>query len=189
MSEVWYTSDIHLGHRKVSEIRGFEDTDDHDHQIVMQWLKQVKPEDTVYVLGDVAVSGYGYALSILKQLPGTKHLISGNHDPVHPMHRAAYSKRFVEWLEVFETIQPFQRKRLNGVEFAMSHFPYAAWGDGPGREGSRYEQWRLPDLGMKLLHGHTHGPERDHANMLHVGWDAWGRLVRQSEVIEWLGAP
>ena len=188
MSEVWYTSDLHIGHSRVSEIRGFETTAEHDAAISAAWWKHVRPGDTVYVLGDVAVSGFSYALGFLIGLPGTKHLIAGNHDPVHPMHRAAYTKRFREWLDAFESIQPFQRRRLAGVEFAMSHFPYEAWGDGEGREGSRYNQWRLPDLGMPLLHGHTHGPERGHGNMLHIGWDAWKRPVRQSEIIEWLEA-
>ena len=187
MSRIWYTSDLHIGHRLVAGIRGFEDVAEHDAALVDSWLSTVNARDTVYVLGDVAVSGYSYALDIVKALPGRKHLIAGNHDPVHPMHRQTFAPKFAEWADVFATISPFGRRRLAGREVLLSHFPYAEWGDGPERDGNRYAQYRLPDLGVPLLHGHTHGTEREHGHSLHVGLDAWGMgLVDQEVVIEWL---
>jgi calcineurin-like phosphoesterase family protein len=30
MSNIWFTSDLHLGHQKVSEIRGFDSVEAHD---------------------------------------------------------------------------------------------------------------------------------------------------------------
>ena len=61
----------------------------------------------------------------------------------------------------------------------------------------RYPQWRLPNEGARLLHGHTHGAERATVDAediytlasaapvrriytsreIHVGWDAWARPV------------
>jgi calcineurin-like phosphoesterase family protein len=185
MSDVWYTSDLHIGHKLVAGIRGFDDPDMHDADIALWWDATVRPDDQVYVLGDISINGKQPALDWISDRPGTKHLIAGNHDPVHPMHRTA-QKLLPLWLEVFETVQPFARRRLNGVEFLLSHFPYASFGDGDHREGSRFDQYRLAELGMPLLHGHTHGPERAHDSMLHVGWDAWHMLVPQKEIIEWL---
>lgn len=198
MSKVWYTSDLHLSHKKVSEIRGFSDTVSHDEAISREWERVVGKKDVVYVLGDIAVNNYRYALDVLATLPGRKHLISGNHDIVHPMHTRGHSKAEQDrWYKVFDTIQPFLRKKLNKHELLLSHFPYPEWGDGNHREGSRYNQFRLPDEGFPLLHGHTHGSETFHSsnpednwyhikNQLHVGWDAWGTLVPQDTVIEWL---
>lgn len=198
MSKVWYTSDIHFGHKKVSEIRGFSDTISHDEAIAREWERVVGKNDVVYVLGDIALGNYRYALDVFKTLPGRKHLISGNHDIIHPMHTRGHSRAEQDrWYEVFETIQPFLRKKLNKHELLLSHFPYSEWGDGEHREGSRYDQYRLPDHGLPLLHGHTHGKETFHdsgftqdwmriKNQCHVGWDAWGTLVSQEQVIEWL---
>ena len=187
MSRVWFTSDIHLGHSRVAEIRGYPDVETHDAEIMLEWTRVVKPEDTVYVLGDIAVSKYKNTLELIKLLPGRKHLISGNHDIIHPMHTRGQSRaEMALWLETFETVQTYLRKKLNGHEFLMSHFPYESWGDGEHREGNRYIQYRLPDLDIPLLHGHTHGTETYHDNMLHVGWDAWGTLLSQEQVIEWL---
>jgi calcineurin-like phosphoesterase family protein len=184
---VFYTSDIHLGHGRVADLRGFTSTRDHDRAIADGWRSEVTDRDTVYVLGDVAVSGFTYALEFLAGLPGRKHLIAGNHDPVHPMHRRTFAGKLPAFLDVFETVSPFLRRKLAGRELLLSHFPYVEWGDGPGREGSRYEQYRLPDLGTPLLHGHTHGTEQGHGHSLHIGVDAWGLApVSQDHVIDWL---
>jgi len=198
MSDVWYTSDIHVGHRLVAGIRGFnavlddegkpspDDVAEHDRVLGANWDAVVKPGDQVYVLGDISINGGQHALDWIAARPGTKHLIAGNHDPVHPMDRRA-TKKTPHWLGYFETVQPFMRRKLGGQDLLLSHFPYASWGDGEGREGSRYDQYRLPDLGAKLLHGHTHGTERGHGTMLHVGVDAWGLSpVPQQAVIDWM---
>lgn len=192
MSRVWYTSDLHFGHKRVSELRGFKDTTHHDEEISLEWERVVSKNDIVYVLGDIAVGNYRYALDLLKTLPGRKHLISGNHDIIHPMHHKGQSRAELDrWLQVFETVQPFTYRRLGKHKLLLSHFPYSEWGDGEHREGSRYEQFRLPDLGHPLMHGHTHGKETFHGgahinNQVHVGWDAWGTLVPQETVLEWL---
>lgn len=200
MSRVFYTSDPHFGHKRVSELRGFWTPEEHDAALIEQWNDQVTKHDTVYILGDIAVSNHRAALDILKELPGRKHLISGNHDIVHPVHERGHSRAELDrWLDTFETIQPFLRKKLNGTEVLLSHFPYPEAGDGFSREGSRFDQYRLPDMGKPLIHGHTHGKETIHdsgytqqwttiKNQFHVGWDAWGRLVDQEEIIEWLNS-
>lgn len=188
MSTIFFTSDLHLGHKRVSELRGFATPEEHDAHIISVWNKRVTNRDIVYILGDIAVHKYENALDIIKnQLNGTKHLISGNHDVVHPMHHRGQSRaEQLRWLETFETITPFLRKKYNGSEFLLSHFPYESWGDGEYREGSRYNQYRIPDTGIPLIHGHTHGTERGHDNMLHVGWDAWGEPVNIKLVETWL---
>lgn len=187
MSTVFFTSDIHLGHKKVSELRGFKTTEEHDAHITYVWNSRITKHDTVYVLGDIAVGAHNYALDLIKSLNGTKHLVAGNHDIIHPMHKRGHSRaEQTRWLDTFETISPFLRKTVNHRQYLLSHFPYEEWGDGETREGSRYNQYRLPNFGVPLLHGHTHGPERAHGNMLHVGWDAWGEPVNIKHIEAWL---
>lgn len=167
---VWFTADLHLGHRFVTELRGFASIDEHDTALCDAWRKVVRPADQVWVLGDIAVSNPTYALELIDGLPGTKHLIAGNHDACHPMHRDAY-KRQRDYLSVFDSVQAFARRRVNGAEVLLSHFPYTT---DRGFE-ARYPQYRLPDLGLPLLHGHTHLAERRTSEReFHVGVDAWG---------------
>lgn len=211
---IFYTSDLHIGHRKVAGIRGFwdedhvsdvpqvladgsietmpealPDTDEHDRVLADNWDAVVHPEDTVYVLGDISINGGEHALEWMDRRPGNKILVAGNHDPVNPMFRTA-EKAFPRWMQTFDMIVPFMRKRLEGQNVLLSHFPYESWGDGPergGAETSRHNQYRLPEMDLPLLHGHTHGPERAHGSMFHVGVDAWNmQLVRQEVIQEWL---
>lgn len=198
--QVWYTSDLHIGHNLVSRLRGFwadqpsatenaiPDSDAHDAQLAANWDHLVDEDDTVYVLGDISINGGQHALDWIEQRPGHKHLIIGNHDPVHPgIHHRKAAKLLPHWLQYFDTIQPFMVRKLLGRHVHLSHFPYTDWGDGEARPGTRFEQYRLPDLGAPLLHGHTHGTEVAHGHSYHVGLDAHQlTLVPQNTILEWL---
>ena len=174
MSETWLTSDTHLGHDLVARLRGFEDSDSHDRAVASKWDKQVRAEDEVWVLGDVAMNGWLGRLSWFAQRPGTKHLVLGNHDRAHPAHSRGHAY-IADYLTVFATVQT--AARLRGGLLA-SHFPYA--GEGQARPGKkdRSTQWRLRDEGAPLAHGHVHDAVRYRTSpagtpMYHVGLDAW----------------
>jgi len=153
---VHFTSDLHIGHEKVAGIRGFASTEDHDAAIYARWGGVVADEDKVFVLGDLTGDSRGLdrALDLLAALPGEKHLIAGNHDSCHPMKRSAY-KALPQYLRAFESVASAATFKGYGIDVLLSHFPYTADRDGV----TRYPQWRLPNLGQWLLHGHTHGTE------------------------------
>lgn len=210
MSRTWFTSDLHIGHRLVAGHRGFFDADAagepdpaaHDKWLADLWDSTVSDEDIVFVLGDVSMNFKPYVSEWVRQRPGTKHLITGNHDSVHPMHSTAL-RHLEKWTTpgLFSTVQPSLRRRYNGHEVLLSHFPYIEQDGDEGRRAGSYPQWRLPDLGVPLIHGHTHGPEKEHRNeidtwsdiprygspQLHVGIDAWRRFLSIDYVINWLG--
>lgn len=206
----WFTSDLHIGHRLVAGIRGFWRMDYPDwtrepdeyaadveahNQAVADAFSVVKPDDIVWVLGDLCVSNRTWpdALALIKGLPGRKRLVCGNHDQVSSIHREAWKHQRAA-LEVFETAQDFAKIRLGGRTVLLSHYPYSGIGSEGlrGEDGTqfteRYTEFRLTDRGTPLLHGHTHGPERLHFSQagtpqVHVGMDAWGmELVSQHEV-------
>lgn len=192
MSNTWLTSDLHIGHRLVAMHRGFilpngeADVEAHDHTVLDNWARTVAPDDQVWVLGDLSVTSNAdrlkSILATLGSLPGVKHLISGNHDPVHPMHRDSHKWQRL-YMETFASVQPFARRRVNGESVLLSHFPYDT-----DRGEVRYVQYRLRNEGEFLLHGHTHSSQRDtSATELHVGLDAWDLTpVSLGEVQEWM---
>lgn len=175
---VWHCSDLHLNHTFVAGLRGMT-VDEHNSLICQRWADVVRKDDIVYVEGDVALGDRRAAMEALSALPGRKRLIAGNHDTCHPFYRDAAKKEEIYRI-AFEWIAPFARRRIAGHEVLLSHFPYHA---DHSTGFSRYMQYRLPDRGMWLLHGHLHSPRiwtSDHE--IHVGWDAWGRLVSESEI-------
>lgn len=211
MARYWI-GDLHLGHKKVAEIRfpdlqGDEAIGTHDGTIMEQLLK-LGPDDQVWVLGDIS-SGKpedeDRALNLLRGLAPKFHLIAGNHDSVSGIHRNGY-KQQRRWLQVFESVQDYTRVKLHGRNVQMHHYPRARSGDGPMRDGTgRYMEWRLPDTGMGLIHAHTH-QETPHMELYGswedqvlqpgeskaldtqqycVSWDTKRGLTTEQELTEW----
>lgn len=205
MGTVWFTSDTHFRHRLVAKYRGFTSTGDageltgdidaHDKAVVGNWNRVVDRSDTVWLLGDVGMGRPEAFWPYVDALAGEIHLISGNHDAVWPGHRDAH-KHQREWLDHFASVQAFVRRKIAGEQVLLSHFPY----DGDHTAEERYPQYRLPDLGSWLLHGHTHSTERrgpfrlpvcgfgeepqPRGRQLHVGLDAWDGAPVPLHVIE-----
>jgi calcineurin-like phosphoesterase family protein len=169
VSVVYYWSDPHFGHTLVARLRGFQNAEQHDAYLIDRWQATVSKRDSVWILGDLAMSSPAAALGILKELPGTKHLILGNHDSAHPMHRRSHRQQY-RYFEVFDSVQTMARHHLEGQEFMLSHFPYV--GDHAGKE-DRYTQYRLLDQGLPLIHGHVHGEWKVRGRQVNVGVDHW----------------
>lgn len=183
MSNHWFTADPHMGHKFVSDLRGFTDTIDHDTKILDGILSTVHKNDILWVLGDYSVSQHRYARSMLDYVPCKKVLVPGNHDPEHPMHRQAW-KYQAEALGTFEAVVPYQRLRLNKINFLMSHLPYHNSGD--HTPGNRYNEYRLPDEGLPLLCGHVHDAWKFNGNQFNVGVDVNDfKPVSANTVVEW----
>ena len=80
---VWVWSDLHLGHTKTIQTFGrpFRTADEMTDQIFSNWQQVVAPEDTILILGDVTVHGlWGRRLKRVRQAPGRKILVYGNHE-------------------------------------------------------------------------------------------------------------
>jgi calcineurin-like phosphoesterase family protein len=190
MSRTFITSDRHRFHTLVAQLRGFSCAQEHDEALDATWRATVGPEDNVWVLGDETCTSnrakVEEMLILVADLPGTKHLIVGNHDVCHPMHRDAFKWQRA-YLGTYSSVQTYARRTLTlpgsdlgsgstptvpGVKTTvlLSHFPYST----DHTDISRYPQYRLPDLGSWLWHGHTHSAvRRTSARELHVGLDAW----------------
>lgn len=201
---VWFTSDLHIGHVKVAEHRvPSGGVQEHDAILATMWDARVQPDDQVWVLGDISSgtkSGQLTALGWLRDRPGHKHLIAGNHDGVHPLHRDSHKWVRPYVLGAFESVQLAAKRRIplaqGHVTAMLSHFPYT----GDHKDEDRYPEWRLPDCGHYVLHGHTHSadhvsvggaPSRNPVpiNQIHVGVDAWGfRPVHLDEIVEMVQA-
>lgn len=187
MGKRLFTSDLHLGHSKVSELRGYASTDDHDAAIIDAWRRTVSKDDIVYVLGDISVGKVTYALDTIAGLPGSKRLIAGNHDYCHPLFRGAEKKQST-YLRVFDSIQLHGRIDLFGKQLLLSHLPYAPQERDPDRE-IRYDQWRPRDVGARLLCGHVHEAWHTNGRQFNVGVDHHLAPWSEYELEDWITTP
>lgn len=108
MANVWFTSDLHFGHKNIANFRKeVVSEEDNRARICWDWKDQVTKRDDVYVLGDAA-----FTIETLEEfgnLPGRKFLIRGNHDELNPN----------LYLTYFDDIFGLRRYK----EFWLSHAP------------------------------------------------------------------
>ena len=181
---VYFTSDLHFAHPKLADLRGFASVADHD-AAVLDALAALDPDrDVLWVLGDICTGGTASmhtALAHLSTLSVPMHLVTGNHDPVHPMYRNA-QRHFADYTAVFASVQPFARTKVGERGVLLSHFPYA---DSPDRFTTRdFSQYQLPNMGMWLIHGHTHDTERRSGKRsINVSPEAWDLRPAAAEEI------
>lgn len=198
MSDVFFTSDLHLFHPAMAwwrvtgkwpdEMGRKFITDrivqDHNEHLAQAWDETVREGDHVWVLGDLTANNARVeaAMRWVKRRPGVKHLVLGNHDPAHPMHSDSHKWEW-SYAEAFASLGIARSRKLtlpggHRQRVLMSHFPYT--GDGELKE-DRGTQFRLRDEGLPILHGHVHTAERrtfaktgNASTQIHVGVDAWG---------------
>ncbi len=79
MSQVWFCSDLHLGHKNIGKFRSplVSSEKENNTRILLEWKTTVNKRSVVYVLGDFC---FDRELFDSLDLPGKKILIRGNHD-------------------------------------------------------------------------------------------------------------
>lgn len=170
-----FTSDLHLGHVNVLEYCGrpFHNVESMNQGLITRWNDQVNDEDTVYVLGDLAMGRTHETIPLARRLAGTKILVRGNHDKA----TAATYLREGGFSDVVATTSVVLTGSSRTLE--LCHYPFA----GDSRDADRFADRRPRDRGQWLLCGHVHGAWRQRGRAINVGIDAWGgNLVTEADI-------
>lgn len=79
---VYVSSDHHFKHKNIMQYAGrdFASVDHMDEHMIEQHNKTVKPDDVVFLLGDIAFCGINEANKFLDRMNGYKIMVIGNHD-------------------------------------------------------------------------------------------------------------
>ena len=137
----WVTSDLHFGHKNImsfcpeSRARFRNDVTYMNEAMVKEWNDLIAPEDTVYILGDVAFMSGSDAGRTVMRLNGTKILVEGNHD--------RKTLQDVTFRNAFAEVHKYLDVNYNGTKVVMFHYPIA--------------EWDQMHRGAVHLHGHLHG--------------------------------
>lgn len=107
MDNVWFTSDLHIGHTTAARLRGFDSIEEHDEVIINNIASMLNKKSKLFVLGDVAWKKEH--LARIAEIPGTKDLIIGNHDKL----------RTEEYLKYFNNVHGVRTYK----NFWLSHCP------------------------------------------------------------------
>lgn len=199
----YFTSDWHFSHANVIRYcnRPFTDVHEMNKALTSLWNDTVKPDDTVYFLGDFAMNK-NLVTVIAPKLNGRKILVPGNHDgcfKVPP--KVPTDKRCVEATALrdikmenlykeagFESIhQTLLLQLKDGTTVLMSHLPYQSV-DGD-KYDTRYHSLKPKDEGLVLLHGHLHNKYIKMGRMIDVGIDGGMCLLSEDDVIALIKDP
>lgn len=187
-ADILLTSDGHWDHDAIIGFcdRPFDSVAEMRDALITRWNDAVKPDDTVYYLGDGWMGRIETSLSYIRQLNGQIILLPGNHDRCWQGFENRSRKTYHDWEQTYleagihQIIQtgaafPFPRLDVVGHTVWLSHFPFE--GDSHEQKtGDRYSAWRPPDEGQWLFHGHTHnaeGHEVRHGRRINVSVDLW----------------
>lgn len=142
---IWFSADWHLGHSGILKHqvdRQFADTEEMDTVLLDSINAVIKPNDTLYFLGDFCwrASRAGH----YRQRINVKKLFvcRGNHD-------AASLVKHVSRMELMLFI------KVNNIKFHLSHYPLLSW-------SSMHH-------GGYHLYGHCHGTFEDQLNIWFPG--------------------
>jgi calcineurin-like phosphoesterase family protein len=174
---IYFTSDPHFWHANVIKYCGrpFAHVDEMNDAMIKNWNATVKPEDTVYCLGDFSLA-IRPVEAYTGLLNGTKYLVPGNHDWCHSYNKKSRNAdNRKEWVQKYENwgwiVLPEQTTLdIPGVAIVnLCHHPYKLVEPGD----DKYEKWRPKDDGRWLLCGHVHEKWKVWERMINVGVDQW----------------
>lgn len=148
---VFFTADTHFGDTRILNTakRPFKTIAAHDQALLERWQDVVGADDEIWHLGDFA-PGYSAARvgALLEQLPGRKHLITGNNDDdatrTHP-----------GWASV----GGYAELKLDEATCVLCHYAFRTW----------FKMGK----GSLDLHGHSHGKLKPITRQFDVGVDLW----------------
>src|SRR5271169_1776785 len=85
---IYFSSDDHFWHNNVIRYcnRPYSSVEQMNEDMVLKWNSVVKPEDTVYCLGDFSLA-FRAVETFTARLMGKKKLVPGNHDFCHSYHK------------------------------------------------------------------------------------------------------
>lgn len=161
MADIWITSDTHFCHNKdfIYGVRNFADATEMSEAIVENWNKIVKPNDTVYLLGDIMLKDNENGVKYFNQLQGNIFVVWGNHDTEA---RQEYLHDHCK----FDGGVYATRLRVGDICFYLSHFPMLT---------ANYDDKHF-NRHIFNVHGHTHQRDNwlDKTNpfMYHGGLDS-----------------
>jgi len=148
---IYFTSDLHIGHDRdfIWEERGFSSVEEHDKEILKRWNEVVKPEDTVYILGDLALGQNENEWdNIFYDLNGNIFFIQGNHDTNRRI--SIYQARYIMNYLGAASFWKYGKK-----SFYLSHYPTLV-----ANKDDKKFLWNLS--------GHTHSKNKFEYGQYHV---------------------
>lgn len=154
---IWFTADYHLGHENIIKYcnRPFSTVEEMDAELIHRHNEVVRPDDTVYIIGDFTLGGHDIAVRYLERLNGRIILQQGSHDS-RWFDRDLGDGRISTIPPLHSLELPIQKGEYKQI-VVLCHYAMRSW------DRSHYGSWHL--------FGHSHGKLEPYGLSFDVGVD------------------
>lgn len=131
---IWFTSDMHFGHRNVIKFCGRPYTDEKEmcEALIKNWNDTVSPNDFIFSLGDFSWwTGRHEVKKLVEKLKGRKYFVPGNHckecmyELVNDPDFHECSDTVVLYVRGTEGDPRFAEHKV--FEIVLNHYPLSCW--------------------------------------------------------------
>lgn len=159
---IYFTADTHFYHSNIIKYcnRPFKNIEEMNETLIRNWNSIVKPNDSVYVIGDFVwtynKNAINNILYVINRLNGYIYLIKGSHDFFERNDLemlGAETKKLKIYKDSIVII------KIKDKEIVLCHYSMRVW------PKSHYGSWHL--------FGHTHGKLGGWGKSFDVGVDCW----------------
>ena len=139
----WFISDLHFCHDRsfIYKPRGFNSVQEMNETLLSNIKEKVSWNDELYILGDCFLNDNEEGMRLMKQLPGTKYIIWGNHDT------DARKKLLMNAGINFISLGHAHILKYKGYSFYLCHYPTMT---------SNNDYNKPLERRMLSISGHTH---------------------------------
>jgi calcineurin-like phosphoesterase family protein len=132
LKDIHFTSNIHFRNKEAAIARGFDNVEAMEDSIINQWNTQVKPDDTVYILGgfcSIAKGALQSYMNLVYELNGHKHFVLSSDDAIDTFNQMLSDKNLG-----IETVSQYKEIMFLKQKIVLMHYPMLEW---PGMCGVR----------------------------------------------------
>lgn len=147
---IFFTADHHFFHKNIIKFcdRPFENVEEMNERLILNWNGRIRENDLVYVLGDMVWEGNEQDIqNLLNRLQGKIIYIPSQEWTHEKVITWPYAKRFMQ-------ISPLLTIKHFGIYITLCHYCLRTW------PKSHYNHWHL--------YAHSHG----NLNPIGKSWDS-----------------
>lgn len=125
LTEIHFTSNLHFRKKEVAIARGFDNVEAMEVSIINQWNAQIKPHDTVYILGgfcSIAKGALQSYMNLVYELNGQKHFVLSSDD-----HIATFEQMMTDENLGIVSVSQYKEIMFLKKKVVLMHYPMLEW--------------------------------------------------------------
>lgn len=125
LKDIHFTSNLHFRNKEVAIARGFDNVEAMEVSIINQWNAQIKPHDTVYILGgfcSIAKGALQSYMNLVYELNGQKHFVLSSDDYI-----ATFEQMMTDENLGIASVSQYKEIMFLKKKVVLMHYPMLEW--------------------------------------------------------------